>query len=154
MLLNGRGDALVARRADMPPDAAAWQMPQGGVDWGETPREAALRELEEEIGTANVEIIAETRRWLTYDFPPEVMGRVWGGRYRGQRLKWFLMRFGGADSEIDLGREYREFDAWRWVDPEEVPRLIVAFKRALYDAVLDEFRRHCRAVREFGRAQL
>jgi len=153
MLLNERGEALVARRADMPPEMAAWQMPQGGIDWGETPREAALRELEEEIGTAEVEIIAETRAWLTYDFPPDVALRVWGGRYRGQRQKWFLMRFNGADGDIDLGHEYREFDAWRWVDPEHVPSLIVAFKRQLYFAVIAEFRPHCRTVRERGRVR-
>jgi putative (di)nucleoside polyphosphate hydrolase len=153
MLLNGRGEALVARRADMAPDMAAWQMPQGGIDWGETPREAALRELEEEVGTAKVEIIAETRAWLTYDFPTDVAGRVWGGRYRGQRQKWFLMMFTGTDDDIGLGHEYREFDAWRWVDPEDVPRLIVAFKRQLYLAVVAEFRTHCRTVRARGRVQ-
>ena len=147
MLLNERGEVLVARRADMP-NGAAWQMPQGGIDWGETPREAALRELEEEIGTAKVEIITETRSWLTYECPPDVAGRVWGGRYRGQRQKWFLMRFIGGDGEIDLGAEYREFDAWRWVDPEALPQLIVAFKRQLYLEVLSEFRPHCRAARQ------
>ncbi|MGA8759495.1 MAG: RNA pyrophosphohydrolase [Stellaceae bacterium] len=151
MLINWRGHVLVARRADMP-TAPAWQMPQGGIDWGETPRQAALRELEEEIGTASAEIIAESRDWLTYDFPSEVAGRVWRGRYRGQRQKWFLMRFIGSDGEIDLGSKHAEFDAFRWVEPDELPKLIVAFKRHIYVAVLDEFRDHCRAVADSARS--
>lgn len=149
MLINRRGDVLVARRADMPA-APAWQMPQGGVDWGETPREAAVRELEEEIGTAKAEILAESRVWLTYDFPSEVAARVWGGRFRGQRQKWFLMRFTGCDADIELGSRHAEFDAFRWVDPEALPGLIVAFKRQLYLDVLSEFREHCRAARAAG----
>ena len=145
MLMNGRGHVLVARRADMP-TAPAWQMPQGGIDWEETPREAAMRELEEEIGTAKAEIVAESRGWMTYDFPLEVAGRVWRGRFRGQRQKWFLMRFTGCDADIDLGSKHPEFDAFRWVDPEEVPKLIVAFKRQLYIEVISEFRHHCRTA--------
>lgn len=145
MLVNRLGHVLVARRADMPA-TPAWQMPQGGIDWGETPREAALRELEEEIGTRKAEIVAESRGWLAYDFPAEVAGRIWGGRFCGQRQKWFLMRFTGCDADIDLGSRHAEFDAFRWVDAEEVPRLIVAFKRRLYIAVVSEFREHCRAL--------
>jgi putative (di)nucleoside polyphosphate hydrolase len=145
MLINGDGRVLVARRADMP-TAPAWQMPQGGIDWEETPREAAMRELEEEIGTRKAEIIVESRGWLTYDFPLEVADRVWRGRFRGQRQKWFLMRFTGCDSDIDLGSKHPEFDAFRWIDPGELPRLIVAFKRQLYIDVLSEFRDHCRAL--------
>lgn len=145
MLMNGYGHVLVARRADMP-TAPAWQMPQGGIDWEETPREAAMRELEEEIGTAKAEIVAESRGWMTYEFPLEVAGRVWRGRFRGQRQKWFLMRFTGCDADIDLGAKHPEFDAFRWVEPEELPKLIVAFKRQLYVDVVSEFRHHCRAV--------
>jgi putative (di)nucleoside polyphosphate hydrolase len=144
MLINWRGHVLVARRADSA--KPAWQMPQGGIDWGETPRQAALRELEEEIGTAKAEIIAESRDWLSYDFPPEIARQRWGGRFCGQRQKWFLMRFTGCDAEIDLGSAHPEFDAFRWADPEELPRLIVAFKRQVYLAVLSEFRDHCRAI--------
>lgn len=149
MLMNGRGHVLVARRADMP-TAPAWQMPQGGIDWEETPREAAMRELEEEIGTRKAEIVVESRGWMTYDFPLAVAGRVWGGRFRGQRQKWFLMRFTGCDADIDLGSRHAEFDAFRWVDPEELPQLIVAFKRQLYNDVLTEFRAHCRAAWQGG----
>jgi putative (di)nucleoside polyphosphate hydrolase len=152
MVIDGGGRVLVARRADMPA-TPAWQMPQGGIDWGETPREAAMRELEEEIGTAKVQIVAESRDWLTYDFPPELSGRVWGGRFRGQRQKWFLMRFTGCDADIDLGSKHPEFDAFRWVDPEQLPELIVAFKRQVYIDVLSEFRHHCHAVRVAGRGE-
>ncbi|HEY2540477.1 MAG TPA: RNA pyrophosphohydrolase [Stellaceae bacterium] len=146
MLIDGRGQVLVARRADMPA-TPAWQMPQGGIDWGETPREAAMRELEEEIGTAKAEIVAESRNWLTYEFAPELARRKWGGRFRGQRQKWFLMRFTGCDTDIELGSKHAEFDAYRWVNPEQLPELIVAFKRHVYVAVLDEFRDHCRVLR-------
>jgi putative (di)nucleoside polyphosphate hydrolase len=145
MLLNMAGHVLVARRADMPA-SPAWQMPQGGIDWGETPREAAMRELEEEIGTRKADIVAESRGWLTYDFPREVAGRIWGGRFRGQRQKWFLMRFSGCDADIDLASRHPEFDAYRWVDLEELPTLIVAFKRQLYIDVLSEFRTYCRTA--------
>jgi putative (di)nucleoside polyphosphate hydrolase len=145
MLMDRRGHVLVARRADMRA-TPAWQMPQGGIDWGETPREAAIRELEEEIGTRKAEIVAETQGWMTYDFPPELVGRIWGGRFRGQRQKWFLMRFTGHDADIDLASKHPEFDAFRWVDPDELPDLIVAFKRHIYIDVVREFRHHCRAA--------
>ena len=138
MLLNRRNRVFVGRRIGTPGDA--WQMPQGGIDSGEAPRHAAARELAEEIGTDKADIIAESRRWLSYEVPPEIAARVWGGRYRGQRLKWFALRFTGRDSDIDLDTESPEFDDWKWVEAEELPRLIVAFKRAHYRAVLAEFR--------------
>ena len=144
MLVNRAGQILVARRTDMAEEA--WQMPQGGIDRGEAPAVAALRELKEEIGTDKAEIIAESRDWLAYDLPEALKGRVWGGRYRGQRQKWFLCRFVGEDADIDLGHTtHPEFSAWRWVEPAELPRLIVPFKCALYEAVLAEFRDHLRA---------
>jgi putative (di)nucleoside polyphosphate hydrolase len=131
---------FVGRRIDMPPGFSAWQMPQGGIDPGETPVQAALRELYEETGTDKAEIIGETRDWLCYDLPAPLAVTAWKGRYRGQRQKWFLMRFLGTDIDIDLQRHHAEFDAWKWIEPEELPGLIVAFKRPIYVAVLEEFR--------------
>ena len=145
MLLNSQGEAFVARRIDMP-SMPAWQMPQGGIDSGETPSQAAFRELKEEIGTAKAIIIGESRSWLQYDFPAELVGIVWRGRYRGQRQKWFVMRFTGRDSDINLVTEHPEFDAWQWVEPLRLPELIVPFKRQLYVDILTEFRAHCSAV--------
>ncbi len=142
MLLDRRGEVFIAHRIDMPA-TSAWQMPQGGIDASETPREAALRELKEEIGTAAAEIIGESRDWLQYDLPAELACVVWGGRYRGQRQKWFLMRFAGRDSDIHLATEHPEFDAWRWVAPARLPELIVPFKRKLYTDILAEFHEHC-----------
>jgi putative (di)nucleoside polyphosphate hydrolase len=139
MLLNPAGEAFVGRRIGMPTGLSAWQMPQGGIDPGETPREAALRELAEETGTAKAEIIAETAAWYHYDLPPELGGGPWGGRFRGQRQKWFAMRFTGTNADIDLATENPEFDAWKWVAPSRLPELIVEFKRAVYEAVLKEF---------------
>jgi putative (di)nucleoside polyphosphate hydrolase len=136
MLLNPDNRVFVAQRRDLP---GAWQMPQGGIDPGEEPRQAAFRELAEEIGTANAEVIAESAQWLRYDLPPELVGRVWGGRYRGQAQKWFAMRFLGRDAEINLETEHPEFDAWQWVPAADLPRLIVPFKRQLYLDILAEF---------------
>jgi putative (di)nucleoside polyphosphate hydrolase len=141
MLLNPDNRVFVAQRRDMP---GAWQMPQGGIDPGEEPRQAAFRELAEEIGTANAEVIAESAQWLRYDLPPELVGRVWGGRYRGQAQKWFAMRFRGRDAEINLETEHPEFDAWQWIPAADLPRLIVPFKRQLYLDILAEFGGLCR----------
>ena len=144
MLLNPEGNVFVGRRIDMPAGLAAWQMPQGGIDPGETPRQAAIRELREEVGTDQAEILGESRGWLHYDVPEELsvrFGGLWGGRYRGQRQKWFAMRFTGEDGNIDpSATEHPEFDAWEWVMPERLPELIVPFKRQLYLDVLAEFR--------------
>ena len=137
MLVNAEGRVLVANRSDT--KSAEWQMPQGGIDAGETPRDAAFRELAEEVGTDKARIIAESRDWLSYDLPAELQGGVWKGRYKGQRQKWFLFEFMGTDEDIDLDAHNREFDEWKWVDPEELPALIVDFKRALYEDVLEEF---------------
>ncbi|MBO6783240.1 MAG: RNA pyrophosphohydrolase [Alphaproteobacteria bacterium] len=138
VLLDMAGRVWVGERNDMP---GAWQMPQGGIDPGEEPRAAALRELEEETGTANVDVLAEAPDWLKYDLPPDLQKRAWKGRWRGQRQKWFAARFLGSDSEIDiLGVEKPEFARWRWVDPDEVPSLIVEFKRPVYESVIETFR--------------
>jgi putative (di)nucleoside polyphosphate hydrolase len=147
MLVNREGLVFVGRRNDVPAGLAAWQMPQGGIDPGETPREAAMRELREEVGTGKADILGETKGWLHYDLPAEIAGKPWGGRYRGQRQKWFAMRFTGEDRDIDLAAEHPEFDAWEWVPAERLPELIVPFKRPLYLAVLDELHQYCRFPR-------
>ena len=137
MLLNRPGLVFVAQRLDMPSDA--WQMPQGGIDEDETPREAAMRELEEEAGTAKAEIIAESRDWHVYDLPPELRRVLWGGKFRGQRQKWFLLRFLGTDEDINIATEHPEFSRWRWAEMAELPGLIVPFKRHLYQELIAEF---------------
>lgn len=136
MLVNDQGLVFVARRKDTPD---AWQMPQGGIDKGETPHEAALRELEEEIGTAKAEIVAESSQWLRYDLPADLVGKVWKGKYRGQEQKWFLLRFTGSDADIDIATRHPEFDAWKWAPVDELPSMIVAFKRPIYEALVEEF---------------
>lgn len=139
VLFNSAGLVFAARRIDTPGDA--WQLPQGGVDEGEKPRQAVLRELEEEIGTNNAEVLAKSRRWHTYELPDHLLGKVWGGRYRGQRQRWFALRFLGSDSEIDLAaHQHPEFDAWRWVPIAALPDLAVTFKRFLYVELVAEFR--------------
>jgi len=137
MLVAADSRVFVARRIDMPSEA--WQMPQGGIDDGETPRQAAMRELREEVGTDRAEIVAESPHWRDYDLPAELLGRIWGGRYRGQTQKWFLLRFTGTDSDIDIETETPEFLAWQWVEMARVPDLIVPFKRAIYREVVAEF---------------
>jgi putative (di)nucleoside polyphosphate hydrolase len=138
MLFNRDGRVFVAQRIDTPEES--WQMPQGGIDRGESPRDAAFRELGEEIGTAKAEFIAESARWLTYDWPEALAGRLWHGRFRGQRLKWFALRFTGDDRDINLDTAEPEFRAWKWVAIDELPALIIAFKRAVYEDVVAEFR--------------
>ncbi|HKJ74885.1 MAG TPA: RNA pyrophosphohydrolase [Alphaproteobacteria bacterium] len=137
MLFNSDGQVFVARRIDTV--AEAWQMPQGGIDDGEDPRDAVLRELEEEIGTDKFEIVSETDDWLTYDLPDELIGKVWRGRYRGQRMKWFALRFTGTDSDIDLDTDHPEFEDWRWLPLDQIADMIVPFKRTVYQAVRERF---------------
>lgn len=137
MVVNDDGHIFVADRSDM--SGSAWQMPQGGIDEGETPVAAALRELAEEVGTNRFELIAETYNWLTYDFPADIKKQTWKGRYRGQRQKWFLFSFTGTDDDIDLNAHNCEFNNWKWIEPETVLELIVPFKRKLYEDVLDSF---------------
>ena len=145
VLFNRAGLVLVARRADLPNAegaAGGWQLPQGGMDPGEDPRIAVFRELEEEVGTANAAILAEHPDWLSYDLPPELLGRALGGRYRGQRQRWFALRFLGEDSDIRLDLDpHPEFDAWRWARLDELPRLAVGFKRPIYEALARDFAR-------------
>jgi putative (di)nucleoside polyphosphate hydrolase len=139
MLINADNKVFVAQRLDS--TLEAWQMPQGGLDPGEDAQAGALRELEEEtdIRPDLVEVLARSPGELLYDLPDELVGKLWKGRYRGQRQIWFLCRFLGSDSDIDLATAEPEFRAWRWVEPDELPDLIVPFKRSLYQNVLAEF---------------
>ena len=139
MLLNADNRVFVAQRIDSTFDA--WQMPQGGLDPGEDAQAGALRELEEETGISRdkVEIVARASRELRYDFPPELSGKLWGGKYAGQTQSWFLMRFLASDADVNLETQHPEFRAYQWADPWTLPDLIVAFKRQLYQDVLAEF---------------
>jgi putative (di)nucleoside polyphosphate hydrolase len=134
MLINREGAVFVGRRIDQTMEG--WQMPQGGIDAGETPEQAALRELKEEIGTNNARILRAMDEWLAYDLPPHLLGVALHGKYRGQRQKWFALRFTGRDADIDLTAHEPEFSAFQWVSPEALPDLIVPFKRATYARVL------------------
>lgn len=139
MLLNREGKVFVAQRLDS--TLEAWQMPQGGLDEGEDAEAGALRELEEETGIRpdQVELIARCPVELTYDLPDDLVGKMWKGRYRGQRQAWFLYRFVGRDEDIDIETEHPEFRAWKWADPADLPAIIVPFKKKLYEDVLEAF---------------
>ena len=137
MLLDKLGRVLVAQRLDMPSEA--WQMPQGGIDKHEEPLEAARREMKEEIGTDKAVLEAESRGWHHYDLPPDLADRIWKGRYRGQRQKWFAFRFRGKNKDIDIATKHPEFSRWRWAEMRELPDLIVPFKRQLYATLIEEF---------------
>jgi putative (di)nucleoside polyphosphate hydrolase len=141
-LINAQGLIFAGLRRDS--TTQAWQMPQGGIDEGEKPRAAALRELWEETGiTADlVSFVAKTDDWVTYDLPTELLGKVWGGKYRGQRQKWFLYRYLGTDAQINIATEHPEFAQWTWIKAEEMLDKIVPFKRAVYDSVVASFRAH------------
>ncbi|MEQ1712623.1 MAG: RNA pyrophosphohydrolase [Hyphomicrobium sp.] len=145
MIVNRQGLVWVGRRADTKTDAEGhgdwWQMPQGGIDDGEAPRDAAVREVFEETGITSIEIIGESRDWHAYDLPAALVGKAWKGRFRGQRQKWFAARFLGEDREINItpdnGHQI-EFDSWRWAPRDDLVRLIIPFKRDVYAAVLAE----------------
>ena len=145
VVFNPAGLVLVARRADLPNAEGApggWQLPQGGMDPGEDPSVAVFRELEEEVGTARAEIMAEHPDWLCYDLPPELLGKALGGKYRGQRQKWFALRFLGTDADIRLDLDpHPEFDAWRWAPLADLPALAVPFKLAIYTVLARDFAR-------------
>ncbi|WP_068311532.1 RNA pyrophosphohydrolase [Polycladidibacter hongkongensis] len=149
MLINNSGKVWIGKRfGDKTPvdDAFAWQMPQGGIDEGEDAQAAALRELFEETSVRSVEILGQNSGWFSYDFPPEVQFNSKRGRYKGQKQRWFAMRFTGADSEINIltppDGHAQEFSEWRWVDADEVPKLIVPFKREVYQQVIAAFSQH------------
>lgn len=141
VLMSRAGKVFVGERIDTP---GAWQMPQGGIDDGEAPRDAALRELEEEIGVAAdlVSVIARTDGWVYYDLPDHLKGKLWKGRYRGQKQRWFLLRFEGMDSDISIETKHPEFARWKWVDPGAVVENIVPFKREVYREVMGEFSKY------------
>lgn len=150
VLFNDAGLVFVGRRTDVP--GGAWQPPQGGIKANEEPEVAVLRELKEEIGTDRALIIARASAWLSYDLPEQSVAKRWKGRYRGQTLCWFALRFVGRECDIDVAATRRpEFDAWRWVPIEELPRLAVAFKRPVYERVVAEFRALAVPVADAGR---
>ncbi len=140
VLVNPAGLVFAGQRIDSLNDA--WQMPQGGIDKGEVPRAAALRELTEETGVSAdlVTVEAETSDWITYDLPPDLLHKLWKGRYRGQQQKWFLMRFLGRDDQVNIALEHAEFSRWTWMAPDELLGKIVPFKRDVYTAVFNQFK--------------
>jgi putative (di)nucleoside polyphosphate hydrolase len=136
-LINAHGMVFVGQRCDSA--EPAWQMPQGGIDKGEEPRTAAMREMREEIGTDKAEVIAETPDWVRYDLPPDLAAKMWKGKYRGQEQKWFLMRFLGTDTDIDIATAHPEFSTWKWLPFDSLPNVIVGFKRDIYAQVVAAF---------------
>ncbi|HSI17954.1 MAG TPA: RNA pyrophosphohydrolase [Sphingomonas sp.] len=144
MLLNTQGQVFVGQRLDS--TLEAWQMPQGGIDDGEDPLAAAIRELGEETGIMpdKIALIAEAPDELTYDLPEDMVGKIWKGKWRGQRQRWFLFRFLGNDEDVDIATDHQEFRAWRWLEPQDLPATIVPFKKVLYEQVLAAFAPHLR----------
>ncbi|GAA6181823.1 RNA pyrophosphohydrolase [Shimia sp. NS0008-38b] len=142
MLVNAQGHVFVGQRIDS--RVAAWQMPQGGIDKGEEARDAALRELEEETGVSPdlVTIEAETDGWIAYDLPPDIQAKIWKGKFRGQKQKWYLMRFHGTDDQVNIVVDHQEFSEWRWLPVDQLVDNIVPFKRAVYEQVVAAFANH------------
>lgn len=136
MIINAENLIFVGCRMDT---KDSWQMPQGGIDTGETPSKAAMREMKEEIGTDKGCILAETKNWYSYNIPKIFIPRLWNGQFRGQKQKWFLIKFTGIDSDINLLNETQEFSSWKWVDASTLLEIIIPWKRKLYKAVCDEF---------------
>lgn len=138
MMINQDNKVFVGKRIDTRSDA--WQMPQGGIDEGEDATEAVLRELEEEVGTNKAEIVAESEHWHSYDLPDYLVPKLWNGRYRGQKQRWFLLRFTGEDADINIETEIPEFLEWKWSEIDDLPQIIVPFKRRLYMQIVEEFK--------------
>lgn len=137
MLLNNQNQVFVAKRIDTAVEA--WQMPQGGIDQGEDPKEAAIRELEEETGIRDTQVIAEYEGWLTYDLPDELYGKVWKGKFGGQTMKWYVMRFNGNENDINIETAHPEFSEWKWTEISNLPDMIVPFKKDIYQKLADKF---------------
>jgi len=137
MLFNPHGDIFVGQRRDRMVEA--WQMPQGGIDAGEAEDTAAFREMKEEIGTDKAEVVTKSVDWLAYDLPNDLQGKLWKGKYRGQIQRWYLLRFIGDDSDINIETEHPEFRSWRWCSPAELLEMAVPFKRGVYSEVLRRF---------------
>jgi putative (di)nucleoside polyphosphate hydrolase len=144
-LFNRDGLVFAGRRVDDP--AGYWQMPQGGIDKGEDAVTAALRELREEVGTDKAEVVGEIDHWLSYDVPAELADKVWGGRYRGQRQRWFALRFTGTDDDIDLNTHHPEFAEWQWMKLSDLPKSVIGFKRDIYSQVAAAFQKLATASR-------
>ena len=138
MIVNKDNFIFVGKRIDT--KIEAWQMPQGGIDQGETPSRAAIREMTEETGSPNGRIIAESNRWYSYDLPIFLIPKLWNGRYKGQKQKWFLIEYQGKDEEINLATSHPEFNEWMWISLDMLPKIIVPFKKKLYEAVIEEFK--------------
>lgn len=141
MLLNIHGEVFVAKRIDT--IAEAWQMPQGGIDDAEEPRAAAMRELQEETGVTGAQVLAESADWYRYDLPDALVPKIWKGQHRGQEQKWFVMRHLGTDGAINIAQEHPEFSEWKWVPVQQLPSIIVPFKRDLYQQLVTEFSGYC-----------
>ena len=140
VIINNHQQIFIAKRKDVASDAPhAWQMPQGGMEPDETPHQAAIREMKEEIGTDKVALLAANSDWFYYDFPQSLRKKSWGGRFCGQRQKWFLFQFTGEDKNINLDTKHPEFCEWKWASKEDVMRLVIPFKRQVYEQVLSEF---------------
>ncbi len=137
MLLNGDSKVFVAKRIDM--TSEAWQMPPGGIDEGADPLAGAVRDMQEDSGTDKAELLAAGEGWYYYDLPDDVIPKIWGGRYRGQRQKWFALRFTGSDSDINIETKEAEFSQWQWIEPVKLPDIIVPFKRDLYARLVQDF---------------
>ena len=137
LVINKNGDVFIGKRIDS--NLNAWQMPQGGIEADEDPKTAGIREMEEEIGTKNAELIGEMSEWLNYDIPENLSHRLWNGKYRGQTQKWLAFKFLGDDSEINIKTKVPEFKEWKWENHKNLPSLAVPFKRDIYKKVIKEF---------------
>ena len=137
MLINKQGQVFVGKRIDT--SSEEWQMPQGGIDAGEDELTAALREMEEEVGTGNASLIYESKDYYYYDLPDELIPKVWGGKFRGQKQRWFAFLFEGDDAQINLQTQHPEFCKWQWIEANQLPEVIVPFKKDIYSAILKEF---------------